>query len=312
MNGVEDSAVGSAVFAPCVADKEFEDKLDAMVSKLTSEEIEGAALTSYVYWQEKEKKESDQQVLDDLRRTKSRAMARRCLVGDKGYVEVALKRLRSTLQFRKEMDIDGFYRCFSTDDDKYQDLQKGLEFSMSTGMQVVRGHDKEGRYVQLITAKLLIKSDSDHGFLAQTLYNAERAIAATERATGGKYEKMYPVFDYKSFTHENNLTLSAAKGVVFALRDHYPERVQRIYLLDAPFIFKFFYNLLWPFIDPDTRKKIKFVSGEEKEKEFKDIFDEEHAVPCMLSGGKLTGPHDLKKYLAEVPFDYAYDEVVKS
>jgi len=107
------------------------------------------------------------------------------------------------------------------------------------------------------------------------------------------------------------MPLAVAKMVVFALRDHYCERIQGIYLLDAPFVFKIAWNLIRPFIDPDTRKKIKFITGEaEKKKEFGDLFDKEEAVSCILDDGHLVGSHDVYKYLHEVPFDFTSDEVI--
>eukprot|EP00587_Corethron_hystrix_P008177 CAMPEP_0113315134 /NCGR_PEP_ID=MMETSP0010_2-20120614/10924_1 /TAXON_ID=216773 ORGANISM="Corethron hystrix, Strain 308" /NCGR_SAMPLE_ID=MMETSP0010_2 /ASSEMBLY_ACC=CAM_ASM_000155 /LENGTH=336 /DNA_ID=CAMNT_0000171575 /DNA_START=112 /DNA_END=1123 /DNA_ORIENTATION=- /assembly_acc=CAM_ASM_000155 len=292
----------------CVESKDMEEKLNAMLSELSSEEVEGAALTSYVYWQEINKKDLDPSLLDSLRQSKALAMARRCLVGDKGDSDLAMIRLRGTLQWRKKKDIDGMRRCFYNQDAQHNDLRQGLEFSMSTGKQIVRGFDRKGRYVHLLVPRLKVDGDSVEGILAATVYTAERAIAATERRTEGNLEKFYVVFDYTGFEYKHSVSLAAAKAVVFALRDHYPERVQQIYLLDAPFVFQFFWNIIQPFIDPVTRGKIQFLSGDEKHVEFSNLFDLEQAIPCQLAGGKLSATYDCTKFMVDVPFDCAYDE----
>lgn len=45
------------------------------------------------------------------------------------------------------------------------------------------------------------------------------------------------------------------------LADHYPERLHKVFLVDAPSVFSVLWTLLSPFIDPVTRAKIHFVRG---------------------------------------------------
>jgi len=292
---------------------EMEKVLDAMLSELSSEEIEQAARTSYVYFLAvtKEGYVDAPSVLEHLRRSKALAMARRCLVADKGKPDVALTRLRSTLVWRKEMDIDGMRTCFQEDDESHATMRSSLSHSMSTGLYSVRGYDREGRTVQSMTPARKVSDATPEEILAATVYHGERAIACTERRSKDAHEKYYVAFDYSGFKYEHAISLAAAKMVVFALRDHYCERVQAIYLLDAPMVFQMFWNIIKPFIDPDTKKKIKFITGEEeKKKEFGDLFDKEEAVSCILDDGHLVGSHDVYKYLHEVPFDFTSDEVI--
>ena len=45
------------------------------------------------------------------------------------------------------------------------------------------------------------------------------------------------------------------------MQDHYPERLNKAFLVDAPWLFLGAFKLISPFIDPVTRKKIVFVKG---------------------------------------------------
>jgi len=291
---------------------EMDEVLNTMLSELSAEEIEQAARTSYIYFfaVTKEGLKYTISELESLRRSKALAMARRCLVADKGKPDVALQRMRATFVWRKEMDVDGVRTCFGEGHERHAAMRSSLSHSMSTGKYAVRGYDRKGRATVLMCPRLKVWDDTPDGILAAILYNAERAIACTERRSEESLEQFNIVFDYSGLKYEHSMSLAAAKAVVFALRDHYCERVQGIYLLDAPMVFQIFWNLIWPFLDPDTKKKIKFVTGEEEKKqEFGDLFDKEEAVSCILADGHLVGSFDVPKYLHEVPFDFAYDEL---
>jgi len=94
------------------------------------------------------------------------------------------------------------------------------------------------------------------------------------------------------------------------LRDHFPELIHNIYLMDAPYTFRVFYSMIYPFIDSFSQKLVKFISGDEAKR--KDVSSElyplEELMPYMHPDGKSSKALDVKAYLYDIPFDYAFDE----
>jgi hypothetical protein len=80
--------------------------------------------------------------------------------------------------------------------------------------------------------------------------------------------------------------------------------------MDAPYVFRVFYAMVYPFIDPFTKKLVKFISGDEaKRKEVSlELFPSEELMPYMHPDGKRSKPLDVKSYLYDIPFDRAFDE----
>lgn len=48
------------------------------------------------------------------------------------------------------------------------------------------------------------------------------------------------------------------------LSEYYPETLAMSYMLEVPFVIRTLMNIMWPFIDPNTKKKIKIVYGPPK------------------------------------------------
>jgi len=45
------------------------------------------------------------------------------------------------------------------------------------------------------------------------------------------------------------------------LEREFPERIHKIFMYDAPYIFDIIWKIVNPFIDPHTRKKVAFITG---------------------------------------------------
>eukprot|EP00978_Attheya_sp_CCMP212_P028770 scaffold100301_cov55-Attheya_sp.AAC.2 len=268
-------------------DEEQQAKCREMVEALTDTEKEHAARSSYRYLMATDTNN------DEDRDKYAMKMAFRYLVVCFGNRTKALDKLRKTIQFRLDMDMDGLRKCCyhtGTDHDeetteKYALYREKLDEEMATGKMFVSGYDTRGCAIYPYIASKFTTFDPEW-YLKIHSYTLERAIACTERSTNGAH---------------NKITL---------LRDHFPELIHHVYLMDAPYSFRVFYSMLYPFIDSFTQKLVKFISGDEAKR--KDVSSElyplEELMPYMHPDGKSSKALDVKSYLYDIPFDYAFDE----
>lgn len=290
-----------------------------MVASLSDDEKETAARSSYRYFMAStSSSDGSKRPSNEERDGHALATARRHLVAEKGDEQGALKKMKATIKYRVEMNVDAIRRCFHDADaggdadlaDLYKETRRGLEDQLLlTKKQYVRGYSKDNRALMTGRARLYNNWNPEY-YMKANIYTLERAIACTERATNGAEEKVVVLFDYNGYTSKNSPPLSLVKNLVFTLRDHWPERLEYVFIVDAPLIFRGFWTLIKPFIDPVTKKKVQFVTGEEQKREvLGQVIDEEEAEPYMLPGGRKVGLLDMERYLREVPYDRAYDEV---
>ena len=221
-------------------------------------------------------------------------MPRRYLRAEKGNIETAVKRLKETLVWRKEFGVDKVV----ADDELHK-------FENATGKMYTRGYDKDGCALLYIKPGLENSSSAD-GQIMHVVYTLERAIAATAKNTGGKEEKINLVVDFVNFSLFNSHPLSTRKRFIHILQSHYPERLKRAFLCSPPGIFKVFWKISQPFLDPVTKDKVVMCHGEEGLKRACALFDDIQKVE-LCAGGQCTREYDSKTWL-ESDFDVTFDE----
>ena len=285
-----------------------------MVDSLSDEEREHAARASYKYlWKSVTSKEETKELLEEQQFYAER-MAMRHLSSKKGNFEIALQKFRSAINFRKEADLDGLRLCFQADKlnldeetrKRYAIYRERLEDRMQTGRVYACGYDKHGRAIYTIYAARTKDFDPDW-FLKESLYNFERALACTERETGGLEESITVIGNYTGFQSKHAAPMSISHEFMNCLRQNYPGRVKRVYLLNTPSSFLFFWKILKPFIGTDTKKKIQFLNERQREGAFSELITPDQASPWMLKGGDKKRDFDAFEYLRQTPFDEAFD-----
>uniref|UniRef100_A0A7R9VFR1 CRAL-TRIO domain-containing protein n=1 Tax=Pseudictyota dubia TaxID=2749911 RepID=A0A7R9VFR1_9STRA len=282
-----------------------------MVSKLSDPEKETAAKTSYSYMSRS---------LSGKRSTEERdnhaaAMALRHLRAEKGDQDLALKKMQSTIAHREEIDVDGLRRCFyelehpdEATANQYDEYRKNIRIQMGSAKAYVRGYDKKGRVLYSFVPRRK-NSEDPEWYLKGYVYMMERALACTERKTGGAEDKVIVLFDYSGYKSAHSPPLSLAKKLVFLMSDHYPERLEHVFVLDAPLAFRAFWILIRPFIDPVTKAKVMFLTGKTaKSDKLGGLIEKNQAESFMLQGGKMPSDIDMESFLSRVPFDHAANE----
>jgi len=264
-------------------------KIKQVLSQLTPEELETAACASYEY-RKKKGIRCEQEFY-------ASRMIQRYLDAKNGAVDVATVRLKATLKFRQDIDIDGLVQAFDESNDYTVPLKKQL----TSKKMFVQGYDREGRSTLIFIPRLVVGHDPEWT-LKEAVYSIERAVAAS------RSETINAVIDFSGFSALRHAPpLEIGKQFLTTLRKHYAGQIHKIFLVDTPRSFSFFWKVFKPFVGTLTRRKIVFVSTERKEEIFSNYYTLDQATEWMRKGGKKTRPLDTEEYLFQVPFEQAFD-----
>jgi len=269
-----------------------------MLSELSEEQVEKAALSSYAYFSGK----------NNDREGCALAMAKRHFLADKGDYDLAIERMIGAINFFDKINVNAMRKCFYDSDDggPIDEMRRMIESDMSAGRLAVCGHDFSGHSIHVVFPRNKITDDPD-ALLRGHIYAIERCLAATENKTNGKLDKSIVAYDFSGMSHSHIISLKTFRKIGAALQDFYPERLHCTYMIDVPYFIRGFWNIFSPFLDPVTRKKVVFVNGKaEKEEIFGKVLSEENAMPFILPGGKMSSHIDMNNFLYKTPFDCSY------
>ncbi|XP_028766240.1 phosphatidylinositol transfer protein 3-like [Neltuma alba] len=97
-------------------------------------------------------------------------------------------------------------------------------------------------------------------------------------------ENFVGIGDLKGWGY-SNCDIRGYLGALKILQDYYPERLGKLFIVNAPSIFMAAWKIVYPFIDKKTKKKIVFVENKKlKSRLLEDI--EEDQLPEVY-GGKM-------------------------
>lgn len=301
-NDIGDNNTTTSSYELC----DMNSKISFIISRLTAQELEMAARSSsYEYLKNP---------VPSKRNQFARRIVQKYLESKNGDVDVALEKIKKTLQFRQEIQIDDLITAFDdSKDENENDEEDGdennttaeiLKKYLSSKKYFVQGYDKYGRSTLYFIPRLVSEHDLEWT-LKEAIYSIERAIACSRSEDG----TINAVVDFSGFSlSQHSPPLEIGKQFLTTLRSHYAGQINRIYLINTPFSFSFLWNIFSPFIGTNTRDKILIVNGaQSKTRDVLDLYDLEEVPSWLVPGGENNRPLDLDEYLYELSFDTAFN-----
>lgn len=238
-----------------------QEKYDQMLEHFTSTKLFPTSL----------KPNSAKKPLDDWEKMRnlSRESMIRYLRATKWDVASAKKRLTDTIAWRREYGVDSL---------KAEDLEP----EAMTGKETILGYDNKGRPLHYMHPSRNTTEETPRQ-MQFAVWILERAIDLMPPGV-----EMLALLINFGGKKRNPTSISNAKLMLYILQNHYVERLGIALCINVPWIFKAFWNAIYPFIDPVTKGKCKFDEA---------IKDE---VPngqlASDFGGLLDFPYEHEKY----------------
>jgi hypothetical protein len=157
--------------------------------------------------------------------------------------------------------------------------------------------DKLGRTV-LVLRPGLENTTSATGQIKYLVYSLEKAIMNLT----DDQEKMVWLTDFQCWTL-GSTPLKVTRETVNVLQDCYPERLGLVILYNPPRIFESFWRVVKPFLDHETRKKVKFVYSNDKESQkiMAEVFDMDQLD--LAFGGNNPAGFEYNSYAEQMRDD---------
>ena len=195
----------------------------------------------------------------------------RYLRAAKGDLDNAKKRIRSTLEWRRDFRPDII-------------APGSVSHEAETGKQIVSGFDNDGRpLIYLRPARENTTPSNDQ--VRYLVWTLERAIDLMPPGV----ENYAIIIDYHKATTQSNPSLSTARAVANILQNHYVERLGRAFIVNVPWFINAFFSAVTPFLDPITKEKIRFNANLAE-------FVPADQLDAEFAGGKYNYEWDFQKY----------------
>lgn len=144
-----------------------------------------------------------------------------------------------------------------------------------------QGHDKIGRPILLVFGgRHFQKKDGLDEFKRFAVYILDKLCASMPPGE----EQFVGIAELKGWGYSNS-DLRGYIGALSILQDYYPERLGKLFILHAPYIFMKVWKIVYPFIDNKTKKKIVFVENNKLKSTLLEDIDESQLPE--IYGGKL-------------------------
>ncbi|CAB9499085.1 expressed unknown protein [Seminavis robusta] len=285
-------------------------KVQEIFATLSDMDRETAARTSWKYYNEVGQRDN---VIDIRRRDAlARAMIQRHLAQEGGDTAATIKSVHATLQGRRDEKLDWLRTAWHpapTWSPERQEFSQMVRATMSRwlgphGRVCILDYDDEDRCN--FYHKLNISTSGTRYFREGVLYSAsfmlEKAIACSERRSHGRQTQVNVVLDFREVNmrdKDKTLPISIALELVDLMKNHNPQRLYTVYMIDAPFLARFAWPIFRPFVNHIVQGGIKFVTGK---RQIIKVFGAK-----MLHYDRASNL-DMDKFY-QLPFDQAYEDV---
>ena len=188
-----------------------------------------ARASSYKYLKNPKPNDRDRQAKTQIERY---VVVEEKLGNSKSAKEVAYNKLKKTIEYREEQQIDDIRLCFdknklSNKNTLHANLRQIIEDRFATGASFIRGYTKDGEAL-FINLPRADKHWEEEGYIKGNIYTLERGLACTERRTNGAKSKVIAFYDYNGYRLANSPPPLLVKELLSVLRDHYPERLGKL------------------------------------------------------------------------------------
>ncbi|OCF55345.1 hypothetical protein L486_06825 [Kwoniella mangroviensis CBS 10435] len=210
----------------------------------------------------------------------------RFLVATKNDLPATIARLGDCLLWRRTEDIDNLQR-----------MSEECSEESKTGKNLALGFSKKGQPIITFFVNCSFVSLDNPKAVEGFTGRAHPMVYMLERAKDlmcAGVTHTFVVFNWSGKKSGPSLPLSVIKSTNHILSNYYPETLGLSVFQNMPWVFKTLINLVWPFVDPITKKKVKFGTIEGQE-----IVKEGDVDPSQLlkdAGGSVDIPYDHATY----------------
>ncbi|WEW61021.1 Phosphatidylinositol transfer protein (PITP) [Emydomyces testavorans] len=179
-------------------------------------------------------------ITNDERMFLTRECLLRYLRATRWNVAHATQRLQATLTWRREYGVK-------------EHTPEYISVENETGKQLILGYDNSGRPCLYLNPAQQNTEHSDRQ-IQHLVFMLERVLDLM----GPDQESLALIVNFKQTRSGQSATLSQGRQTLHILQNHYPERLGRAMVINMPLVILGFMKLITPFIDPQTREKLKF------------------------------------------------------
>ncbi|KAK7820401.1 phosphatidylinositol transfer protein 3 [Quercus suber] len=156
-----------------------------------------------------------------------------------------------------------------------------LPHEIAQNKMFIQGFDKTGRPIAVVLGARHFQTEGGiEEFKRFVVYGLDKLCS---RMPPGQ-EKFAFIADLEGWGYSNS-DIRAYLGALSILQDFYPERLGKVFIIHAPYIFMTVWKIVYPFIDKNTKKKILFVENKSLKSTLLEEIDESQLPE--IYGGQL-------------------------